>query len=164
MEQEDDCLIAKLRDAKLDGIVDLHEHDLGGMFNALHTLLKGGTCISARYKQTLFARSSRKRSSLNGLTGTETLILASIGAGFGKHEIAKEMRVAASTVLTHRKSIMRKLGVRREAELVVHAFRLGLVKASPHGVHRPGFEVALSARNRSRGGIVLARIRKTPAS
>jgi DNA-binding NarL/FixJ family response regulator len=123
------------------------------MLDAIHTLLDGGTCISARYKQTIFSKNSKKRSALNRLTGTETLILASIGAGFSNHEIAEEMRIASSTVHSHRKSMMRKLGARREAELVVHAFRLGLVKASAHGVQRPGFEVALSARNRSRGDV-----------
>ncbi|MFA5263908.1 MAG: response regulator transcription factor [Opitutaceae bacterium] len=149
-EDDDDCLLAKLRHAKIDGIVDLNGNGACEMFEAMRMLLGGGTYISPHYKQAIFSTTARKRSVLSRLTHTETLILASIGAGFDQHDIAEEMNIALGTVHSHRISIMRKLEVSREGSLVVCAFRLGLVKASSHGVHRPGFEVARSARDRLR--------------
>ncbi|MFA5264923.1 MAG: response regulator transcription factor [Opitutaceae bacterium] len=160
---DDDCMLEKLRHAKLDGIVDINAHALCGMLDAICVLLGGGTYISPRYKQALFSQPSKDRLALNTLTETETLILASIGAGHKKHEIAEEMSMAPTTVLLHRKHIMRKLGARHAAELAMHAFRLGLVKASAQGVHRPGFEMALSARNRSRGKAARGRKKKITA-
>jgi two-component system NarL family response regulator len=145
---EDDNLLARLRPARIDGIVDLDEQGLCGMLEAIRALLCGGTCICTRYRQALFERTPKNRSALGKLTGTETLILSSIGAGYDTREVAEEMKIAPSTVLVHRKNIMRKLGVRREGELIVYAFRSGLVKASCHGIHRPGFELALSIRDR----------------
>jgi DNA-binding NarL/FixJ family response regulator len=145
---DDDCLLKRLRPAKVDGIVDLNEQGLCGMIEVIRALLGGGTCISPRYKEALFGREPKNRSALSKLTGTEMLILSSIGAGLDRLEIAKEMKIASSTVQVHRKNIMRKLGVRREGELIVYAFRSGLVKASCHGIRRPGFEMALSTRDR----------------
>jgi two-component system nitrate/nitrite response regulator NarL len=145
---DSDCHLARLRPARLDGILDLNEYDMRSVSRAIRTLLAGGTYISPRYRQALFERTPRRRSSLSRLTSTETLVLASIGVGLDKNEISEEMRISPSTVSTHRRNIMRKLGISREGQLVAHAFYLGLVTASSQGLLRPGFEMSLSTRNR----------------
>src|SRR5215467_12177220 len=61
------------------------------------------------------------------LTPTEAKVALSIAAGNDVPESAREFRISANTVHTHMRHIFRKLGVRRQAEVVRVLMRAGLV-------------------------------------
>jgi DNA-binding NarL/FixJ family response regulator len=64
---------------------------------------------------------------LETLTETECRVLALIGRGLSNEEIAVECAVSDSTVRTHVRHILDKLGLRDRVEAVVLAFDSGLV-------------------------------------
>lgn len=61
------------------------------------------------------------------LSGRETEIAKSIAAGKTTKDIAKEFYISIHTVRTHRKNIMKKLGVKSVSELVLYAVENGMV-------------------------------------
>ena len=62
------------------------------------------------------------------LTQREREVLTLIAQGNTTKEIAAKLHVSAGTIDTHRMHIMRKLALRNVAEMVVYAFRVGLIK------------------------------------
>lgn len=66
--------------------------------------------------------------SKNNLTARETEIIRCIARGMQNDAIAEELGISPHTVQTHRKRIMKKLGVRSSSELVLHAVNKGLHK------------------------------------
>lgn len=62
------------------------------------------------------------------LTGRELEILQAIAEGLTNNGIADKLSISPKTVDNHRTSLMRKLGVRSTASLIVRAVRDGLVQ------------------------------------
>lgn len=67
------------------------------------------------------------------LSPREQEVLAGIARGSTTKEIAAELGLSFGTVDTHRTNLMRKLGIRNIAGLVVYAFRIGLIDVGSHG-------------------------------
>jgi DNA-binding NarL/FixJ family response regulator len=63
------------------------------------------------------------------LTGRELQILHLICDGYTGKEIAHRLGIAFKTAVTHRTSVMNKLGARNTARLVRSAIRSGIVRA-----------------------------------
>jgi len=61
------------------------------------------------------------------LTNRELEVLRLIALGKSTKEIAGDLIVSPHTVYTHRKNIMRKLGVNNGSELILYAVRSGLI-------------------------------------
>ncbi|MFB9151268.1 response regulator [Roseovarius ramblicola] len=61
------------------------------------------------------------------LTSRETEVLALIAKGLRNAEVARQMRIAESTVAGYIKAVYRKLGISSRAEAAWHAARMGLV-------------------------------------
>lgn len=61
------------------------------------------------------------------LSGRETEITKCIAAGKKTNDIAREFCISVHTVRTHRKNIMKKLGIRSISGLVLYAVEAGLV-------------------------------------
>ena len=61
------------------------------------------------------------------LTPTEAKVALSVAAGNDAPESARELRISANTVHTHMPHIFRKLGVRRQAEVVRVLMRAGII-------------------------------------
>jgi DNA-binding NarL/FixJ family response regulator len=68
---------------------------------------------------------------LDVLTTREREVLAQVAEGLSNEEIAERMYLSPLTVRTYVQRAMAKLGARHRAQLVVIAFRTGLVKADP---------------------------------
>ena len=64
------------------------------------------------------------------LTETETEIVRAIAQGKTTKEIANERFSSVHTITTHRKNILRKLGVNTAHEVIKYALRAGLVDSS----------------------------------
>jgi DNA-binding NarL/FixJ family response regulator len=72
-------------------------------------------------------RGTRPHPLLHTLTGREVEILGLVGAGLSNGEIAERLVVSPATARTHVSRAMTKLGARDRAQLVVFAYRSGLV-------------------------------------
>lgn len=65
------------------------------------------------------------------LTTREREVLQLIAEGYTNVQIAKRLFLSPRTVETHRAHLMRKLGLRRHAELIHYALRLGIIPHEP---------------------------------
>lgn len=63
------------------------------------------------------------------LTERETEIVKLMAEGLATQEIADRLSLSVHTIYTHRKNIMRKLGVTTAAEVILYAFNTSLVSA-----------------------------------
>jgi len=63
------------------------------------------------------------------LTERENEITALIASGFTSKEIGEKLHLSHHTVHTHRKNILKKLGVKSVSELTVYAMNVGLISA-----------------------------------
>ena len=63
------------------------------------------------------------------LTPRETEVLKDVAVGKSSKEIAELRHISLSTVLTHRKNIMEKLGTHSATKLVIYAVTHGLISA-----------------------------------
>ena len=73
------------------------------------------------------ALSDFERQAMSLLTGRELEVLAEIAGGATNAEIAQHLFIAESTVKTHVKSLLAKLGARDRVALVLVAQRAGVV-------------------------------------
>ena len=60
------------------------------------------------------------------LTAREKEVLQLIAEGFANKDIGRELHLSPNTVNVHRKSIMRKLDIHKQADLIRYAFKEGI--------------------------------------
>jgi len=70
----------------------------------------------------------RRDAALDVLTDSELRVLALVGRGLSNEEIATELFVAETTVRTHLRHILEKLGLANRVQAVVLAYDTGLVE------------------------------------
>ena len=73
------------------------------------------------------ARAGEAKADPESLTPRELEIVAEVAMGKRAHEIGAELAIAPSTVRTHTRNAMRKLGARSQAQLVAIVFAQGLL-------------------------------------
>jgi DNA-binding NarL/FixJ family response regulator len=99
---------------------------------AIETICKGGTYVTQKLAGTMAQDLSRAISgkdplAANFLTSREREILKFIVKGKTSSEIAVTLNISARTVETHRANIMKKLNLKKTAELVRYAVDHGLI-------------------------------------
>jgi len=65
----------------------------------------------------------------SALTSRQTEILKKITLGLDNNEIGSQLNLSPHTVQTHRKNMMKKLGVSSLSGLIIHAIKIGLVSS-----------------------------------
>lgn len=136
--REERSLLA-LRDARFDGLLDTLEESVPALIHALHLVAAGGVYISPAFRSQIIDRDSLGVLSQK-LTAAEIRVFAAIGDGSTNSEASGLLGLRDSTVQTHRRNIMHKLGIPSSAKLVREAIRLGVVRITAEGrVIRPGF-------------------------
>ncbi len=65
------------------------------------------------------------REPLLKLTSRQIQVMRLVASGYRTHEVARELKLSAKTVESHRHQLMRKLGLERTACLIRYAIRVG---------------------------------------
>jgi DNA-binding NarL/FixJ family response regulator len=103
------------------------------LVNAIHTVYRDGTYLSANIASTLMEEiASPGETAANDpslLTKREEEVVRLLAEGLSSREIAERLHLGIRTVDTHRAHIMEKIGVHSTVELVTYAIRQGIVRA-----------------------------------
>lgn len=113
----------------------------GDLLDAVRTIAAGDTLLSPAATRSLVARflatpdgaPPHHPERLAVLTPREREVVALVATGLSNQEIAERMVVSPFTVRAHVQRAMTKLEARDRAQLVVIAYRTGLVRAAPDG-------------------------------
>jgi DNA-binding NarL/FixJ family response regulator len=107
----------------------------GDLLDAIRVVAAGDALLSPRATQAVIAAWARRRAApsdaaavLDVLTDREREVMALVGHGLTNDEIAERLFVSPLTAKTHVNRAMMKLDARDRAQLVVLAFRSGLVR------------------------------------
>jgi DNA-binding NarL/FixJ family response regulator len=102
---------------------------------ALHTIAEGDALLSPSVTSRVIERMARQPSPdarhgarLEELTPREREVLALVAHGLSNGEIADTLVIGESTVKTHVKRILAKLGARDRVQAVIFAYETGLVQ------------------------------------
>lgn len=106
------------------------------LIEAIHTVAAGEALLSPSVTRTLIDRMVRQwppdptmaARRLRQLTPREREVLELVARGRSNQEIAAALAVEESTVKTHLKRIMAKLGLRDRVQAVILAYEIGLVR------------------------------------
>lgn len=148
--RKDEVSLHALRQTRFDGFFDPLAEDAARLVPALQAVAEGRGYLSESLRRELFLTRSAGVVALQ-LTSAELQVLGVIGDGSDDLEAAERLQLSDSTVQTHRRNLMRKLGVATSAKLVREAVRLGVVRIRSDGaIDRPGLERMLAARKSRR--------------
>jgi DNA-binding NarL/FixJ family response regulator len=100
---------------------------------AVHTVAAGEALLSPSVTRRVVDRMAQQptpeltgKAKLDGLTPREREVLALIARGLSNREIAAALAVEESTIRTHVKRILMKLGLRDRVQAVIFAYETGL--------------------------------------
>jgi DNA-binding NarL/FixJ family response regulator len=108
----------------------LHKNaDKEELFLCLETALRGKKYYSDIFMDMLFDLNVKKgmTDETSQLTASEIEIVRQIAQGLTTKEIASKKFLSFHTIMTHRKNILRKLGVSNASELIMFAVRTGII-------------------------------------
>ncbi len=102
---------------------------------AIHAIVGGDALLSPSVTRTVIDRMSRRPSiqpsavrRLADLTPREREVLELVGAGLSNNQIAAKLVVEESTIKTHIKRILAKLGLRDRIHAVILTYETGLIR------------------------------------
>jgi DNA-binding NarL/FixJ family response regulator len=104
---------------------------------AIHTVADGDSLLSPSVTRRVIDRMATQPvvglsgARLDELTPREREVLELVGRGLSNREIADAFFIEESTVKTHVKRILMKLGVRDRVQAVILAYETGLVRPGP---------------------------------
>lgn len=135
---DDDELVQAAIEAGVHGFL-LKDAEPDVLAGAVRTVARGESVLSSGVTGRVLewvrggvdkqnALSDFERQAMSLLTGRELEVLAEIAGGATNAEIAQHLFIAETTVKTHVKSLLAKLGARDRVALVLVAQRAGLVR------------------------------------
>ena len=105
------------------------------LITAIHTVAAGEALLSPSVTSRVIERMAhdpapdqQRDERLDLLTSREREVLELIARGLSNAEIADELTIEASTVKTHVKNVLSKLGVRDRLQAVIFAYESGLAR------------------------------------
>jgi len=69
---------------------------------------------------------------MKSITPTEKKILELIAEGFSTHDVASALSISKYTVLSHRRSLLGKFGVKNSVQLVTKAIQTNIINVHNH--------------------------------
>ncbi len=111
----------------------LKECDETEILGAIHAITKDEKFFCGRVLDIILERQQETQGfgacEPTNLTQRETEIVKMMAEGISTNEIAEMLSLSVHTIYTHRKNIMRKLGVKTASEVILYAINTSLVKA-----------------------------------
>ena len=104
-----------------DEIVDAIEEIAAGRFYLCSK-------VSKYIVQGFLGKAAPRKRNAAGLTPKEREILQLIAEGYSSKQIAKNFNLSLNTIHVHRKNIMKKLNIHKQAELVRYALKEGIAQ------------------------------------
>jgi len=120
----------------LDGVIWRSPDARGELLDAIAMVSRGEKFLSPRFVEAVRALERRNDAFFKILSEREISLLPHIGSGLDDVEIAGVVGLSASTVQTHRKRIMQKLGLHCVRELMCWTFRKGFLPQKHPGRER----------------------------
>jgi len=143
--RRDQRVLASLQALPIDGVFDSTSEGLDRFDIAVRSVAAGRLYWSPSVVECVRQQCFPPNSICRRLTPTEQLVLAVIGDGSDDNTAAERLGLRASTILSVRGELHRKLGVQHRGELVRLAVQYGFVRFNPDGVVRPGFATMMAA-------------------
>jgi DNA-binding NarL/FixJ family response regulator len=123
-ESDEDYVLFWALNSKVQGFVHKND-DRSTLLTGIKTVLNGGLFFSESVKKMRARMGSDPMFFNKVLSVREQEILKHLGAGLRNAEVAQMLSLTEQTVQDHRRRIMKKLGLHREAELIRYANRKG---------------------------------------
>jgi DNA-binding NarL/FixJ family response regulator len=105
---------------------------------AVHTIADGDSLLSPSITRRVIDRMAQQptpaltdEAKLAELTPREREVLELVARGLSNREIASELVVEESTIRTHVKRILMKLGLRDRVQIVIYAYETGINRPAP---------------------------------
>lgn len=113
----------------------LKDIDPPDLVSAVKTVARGGAVLSPRIAPRLIAEFARRRPGApvrqarpsHGLSAREVEVVELLTQGLSNEDIAATLQLEQSTIKSHVSNISRKVGVRTRVQVVVWAYRNGVV-------------------------------------
>ena len=111
------------------------------LMEAVRTVATGDTLLAPAITKRLIARFTAHHplpaasvpKGLENLTDREREVLGLVAQGLTNHEIARQLYIGLGTAKTHVRNLLAKLGARDRVQLVILAYRTGLVETDGNG-------------------------------
>jgi DNA-binding NarL/FixJ family response regulator len=110
------------------------------LIEAVHTIAAGDALLSPSVTRRVIDRTAQQplpeladQAKLDELTRREREVFELVARGLSNREIARELVVEESTIRTHVKRILMKLGLRDRVQIVIFAYETGVNRPAPAG-------------------------------
>ncbi len=126
----EEAIVARALNAGGSGYL-VKSSDTSEILSAIHRVFEGeiyiGTNLDSQKISALHAELTNSFQQAPALTPRELEVLRLVAVGLSAKEVANQLKISHRTVEVHRNNMLRKLGVKNTAELVVVAHRLLIV-------------------------------------
>lgn len=136
--QVDDYTLTRVLDSGVMAFIDKTEDDLDRLRQALKDVMDWRMYFSRSVHEAQMREKTAVTAFTKQLTDKEIALMRYFGLGLRNEEIARRVGVEAVTIQSHRKSVMKKLGVSSAPELMRMALRYGFTRVSD--IHRQSDE------------------------